>query len=139
MIYTVQNLTQTVDCDVLLSRAQKRKADLNHKRYSEESLTTKYGETSEEIETTLQVTIAEIAAETIIIDGLPESSVKAEHVYKKKNLEHKQMVLEHRLESYGVVALLEQEMDLGIIDQQIAEVEAFITAVKARKEELAAA
>jgi len=138
MIYSLQNLTQTVDCDVLLSRAQKRRADLNHKRYSEEHLSAKYGETSEEIEANLQVTMAEIAAETTIIETLPEGKTKESHVYKKKTLEHKQLVLEHRLESYGVVALLEQEMDLGLLDQQMEEVEAFIEAVKARKEELAA-
>lgn len=138
MIYSVQNLTQAVDCDVLLSRAQKRKADLNHKKYSEESLTAKYGETSEEIEASLQVAIAEIAAETTIIDGLPEGSVKAGHVYKRSQLQYKQLVLEHRLESYGVVAFLEQELDLGTLDQEIEEVDAFIVAVSARKEELAA-
>lgn len=138
MIYSLQNLTQTVDCDVLLSRAQRRRADLNHKRYSEEHLTERYGETSEEIEASLQVTIAEIAAETAIIANLPEGKVREAHIYKKKQLEYKQLVLEHRLESYGVVALLEQELELGTLDQEIEEVDAFIEAVTARRLELAA-
>ncbi|WP_293894994.1 hypothetical protein [Flavobacterium sp.] len=138
MIYSLQNLTQTVDCDVLLSRAQKRKADLNHKRYSEEGLTVKYGETSAEVEASLQVILAEIAAEKTIIVTLPDGPTKEEHIYKKKQLEYKQLVLEHRKESYGAVALLEQEMDLGILDQEIVEVSAFIDAVTTRKQELAA-
>lgn len=138
MNYSVQNLTQVVDCDVLLARALKRKADLNHKRYTEENLTARYGETSEEIEASLQIVIAEIAAETTIIAGLPEGTVKSGHIYKKKQLEYKQLVLEHRLESYGVVAYLEQELDLGTLDQQIEEVDAFIDLVTARKLELAA-
>lgn len=138
MIYSLQNLTQTVDCDVLLSRAQKRRADLNHKRYSEESLTARYGETSEEIEAALQVTIAEIAAQTIMIDGLPDGPVKAKYVYEREQKKFKKLVLEHRLESYGVLALIEQELDLGTLEQQIEEVDVFIAAVNARKLELAA-
>lgn len=138
MIYSLQNLTQAVDCDVLLSRAQKRKADLNHKKYSEEGVAIRYGETSVEVEATLQVLLSEIAAEATIIGNLPDGPTKEGHIYKKKQLEYKQLVLEHRKESYGVVALLEQEMDLGILDQEIEEVDAFIDAVTLRKQELAA-
>ena len=138
MNYSLQNLTQTVECDVLLSRAQKRRADLNHKKYSEESLTARYGETSAEIEASLEVVTAEIAAETTIIASMPDGTIKDAHIFKKKQVEYKQLVLEHRLESYGVVALLEQEMDVKLVDQQIEEVDAFIGAVTARKEELAA-
>ncbi len=138
MNYSLQNLTQVVQCDVLLSRAQKRRADLNHKKYSEENLTARYEETSLEIETSLQVILSEIEAETTIIASLPEGPTKEAHIYRKKQLEYKQLVLEHRLESYGVVALLEQEMDLGLLDQQIEEVDTFINAVTRRKEELAA-
>lgn len=138
MNYSLHNLTQTVDCDVLLSRAQKRKADLNHKRYSEEGLTTRYGETSLEVEASLRVILAEIAAEETIIVTLPDGPLKEAHIYKKKQLEYKQLVLEHRKESYGAVALLEQEMDLGILDQEIEEVNTFINAVTVRKQELAA-
>lgn len=138
MDYSLHNLTQLVECDVLLNRAQKRRADLNHKKYSEESLSARYGETSSEIEASLRVVIAEIAAETTIIDSMPEGPTRDAHIFRKKQLEYKQLVLEHRLESYGVVALLEQEMDVKLVDQQIEEVDAFIAAVSVRKEQLAA-
>ena len=138
MIYSVGNLTQTVDCDVLLSWAAKEKADLNHQRYSEERQASRYGDTSAEIEVSIQATIAEIAAEASAIDSLPAGPSQDERIFKKQQLEYKLLVLEHRKKSYGVVALLEQEMELGRVDQEIEEVDAFIAAVSARKEELAA-
>lgn len=59
MNYTVQNLTQVADCDVLLSWAQKEKADLTFRKLSVERLTDRYAETSVEVATQLQGVIAE--------------------------------------------------------------------------------
>jgi len=52
--------------------------------------------------------------------------------------ELKKAQLETRREAYGVIAQLEKEMDFALIQHQITEVEAFIEAVKTRKEQLAA-
>ncbi|MCF6131706.1 hypothetical protein [Flavobacterium wongokense] len=139
MMYSLQNVTQTVECDVLLSRAQQRRADLNHKRYSEDKLTTKYTETSTEIEAALVGVAAEIAGEANTIASLPDGPLKDTHIFQKKQLEYKQLVLEHRLQSYGVVAVLEQEIDVSLLDRQIEEVDTFIVAVNARRVELASA
>jgi len=133
MNYTVQNLTQVADCDVLLSWAQKEKADLTFRKLSVERLTDRYAETSVEEATQLQGVIAELAAVDSYIAILPDGPIKDEAVDKKTRLEYKKFLLEGRVESYGVVALLEKQMDLGRVEQEIAEVDAFVAAVEARK------
>jgi hypothetical protein len=133
MNYTVQNLTQVADCDVLLSLAQKEKADLTFRKLSVERLTDRYAETSVEVATQLQGVIAELAAVESYIAILPDGPIKDEAVDKKTRLEYKKFLLEGRVESYGVVALLEKQMDLGRVEQEIAEVDAFVAAVEARK------
>jgi len=133
MNYSVQNLTQVADCDVLLSWAQKEKADLTFRKLSVERLTDRYAETSVEVATQLQGVIAELAAVDSYIAILPDGPIKDEAVDKKTRLEYKKFLLEGRVESYGVVALLEKQMDLGRVEQEIAEVDAFVAAVEARK------
>lgn len=133
MNYTVENLTQVADCDVLLSWAQKEKADLTFRKLSVERLTDRYAETSVEVATQLQGVIAELAAVDSYIAILPDGPIKDEALDKKTRLEYKKFLLEGRVESYGVVALLEKQMDLGRVEQEIAEVDAFVAAVEARK------
>lgn len=133
MNYSVSNLTQVSDCDVLLSWAQREKADLAFKKLSAERLTSKYADTSVQLAAELQTLIAEISAIDLVIATLPEGPTKEENIDKKTRLEYKRFLLENRLESYGVVALLEKEMDLGMVEQELTEVDVFIAAVEARK------
>lgn len=138
MNYSVQNLTQVTDCDVLLSWAQKEKADLNFKKLSEERLTTKYAETALEVDAVLQGVIAELTAVDTIIAVLPEGPTKDDTINKKTRLEYKKFLLETRKESYGTVALLEKEMEVARVIQEIEEVDAFIAAINAKRTALAA-
>lgn len=138
MNYSVQNLTQVADCDVLLTWAQTEKAALDHKRYSEQYQSTRVAKTATEIAALLQAFTADIAQQETIIAGLPDGPVKQKRIYEKTKLEHKVFLLEHRKASYGVVAQLEQEMELGRVEQEIEEVNAFIAAVTTKRETLLA-
>ena len=138
MNYSVQNLTQVTDCDVLLTWAQKEKADLNFKKLSEERLTTKYAETALEVDAVLQGVVTELTAVDTIIAVLPEGPTKDDTINKKTRLEYKKFLLETRKESYGTVALLEKEMELARVIQEIEEVDAFISAINAKRTALAA-
>ncbi|MDI1318403.1 hypothetical protein [Flavobacterium sp.] len=133
MNYSVSNLTQVADCNALLAWAGKEKADLSFKKLSDERLTVRYAETSLELDAILQGVLAELAATETIIAVLPEGPTKEDAMNKKVRLEYKKFLLETRKESYGSVALLEKEMDLGRVNQEIAEVDAFIVAVEAQK------
>jgi hypothetical protein len=138
MNYSVENLTQVTDCDVLLTWAQREKADLNFKKLSEERLTTRYAETALEVDAVLQGVNTELTAVDTIIAVLPEGPTKEDAIDKKTRLEYKKFLLENRKESYGVVALLEKEMELARVIQEIEEVDVFITAVKGKRDALAA-
>ena len=130
---SVTNLTTIADCDVLLTMANKEKADLAFKKLSEERLVTNYSTTSVEIDAVLQGVIAEIAAVDSILAVLPNGPTKDSEENRKVRLEYKKFLLENRKESYGAVALLEKELDLERVNKQLDEVNLFIDAVTAHK------
>ena len=132
-MYSVTNLTTIADCDVLLTMANKEKADLAFKKLSEERLVTNYSTTSVEIDAVLQAVIAEIAAVDSILAVLPNGPTKDSEEKRKVRLEYKKFLLENRKESYGAVALLEKELDLERVNKQLDEVNLFIDAVTAHK------
>ena len=132
-MYSVTNLTTIADCDVLLTMANKEKADLTFKKLSEERLVTNYSTTSVEIDAVLQGVLAEISAVDTIIATLPEGATKENEEKRKVRLEYKKFLLENRKESYGAVALLEKELDLERVNKQLDEVNLFIDAVTAHK------
>lgn len=138
MNYSISNLTLVADCNSLLAWAAREKADLNYKKITIERVSQKYAETSVGLDAEIQGVIAEIAANDTIIAALPEGPTKEEALDKKVRLEYKKFVLENRKENYGTVALLQKESELGRIDQEIAEVDAFVAAVEARVLSLAA-
>ncbi|MFT3795354.1 hypothetical protein [Flavobacterium sp.] len=138
MTYSVQNLTLVADCNVLLSLAAKERADLDFKRLSEERMTVRFTQTSQEIDADLQGVIVEIAATETIISMLPDGPSKDEAIDKKTRLEYRKFTLENRKESYGTIALLEKEMDLSRTIREIEEVDGFIAVVSERRAALAA-
>ncbi len=133
MTYSVQHLTQVADCNVLLALAAKERADLDFKRISEERMTVKFTQTSQEIDAELQGVTVEIAATETIISMLPEGPAKEDAIDKRTRLEYRRFTLENRKENYGTIALLEKEMDLSRTVREIEEVDGFINAVDARK------
>ena len=139
MEYSVQNLTEVTDCDSLLTWAQNEKSDLDFKALSDTRLITKYSTTSIDIEATLQGVNAELAATVTIIATLPDGPSKTDAENRKFRLEYQKFLLENRKANYGYVALLQKELDLKRIQQEIAEVDVFITAVTDKRTELAAA
>ena len=132
-MYSVTNITTIADCNVLLTMANKEKADLTFKKLSEERLVTNYSTTSVEIDAVLQGVLAEISAVDTIITTLPEGATKENEEKRKVRLEYKKFLLENRKESYGAVALLEKELDLERVNKQLDEVNVFIDAITAHK------
>jgi len=138
MNYSISSLMQVADCDSLVAWAAREKADLNYKKITIERVAQKYAETSVGLDAEIQGVIAEIAATEIIIAALPEGPSRETAMDKKVTLEYRKFVLENRKENYGTVALLQKESELGRIDQELAEVDAFMAAVEARRLSLAA-
>ena len=129
MSYSISNITEVADCNVLLAWATKEKANLVFKKLSIERVTTKYAETSVEVEQELQSVLVEIQAVDTIIGVLPDGPTKEAEQDRKVKLEYKKFLLENRKESYGAVALLEREVVLARVNKEIIEVEDFITVI----------
>jgi hypothetical protein len=136
MSYSISKITSVADCDLLLAWAAKEKADLNFKKLSEERLTNNYSAASIEIDAELQAVITEIASTETVIATLPAGNSKEEAIKKKVKLEYKKFLLENRKESYGVVALLEKELDLSKVTLELNEIDSFTAAIATRKAEL---
>ena len=139
MNYSVSSLTQTVDCDVLVTWAGREKADLVFKKTAEERLIVKYAETSLEIDAILQGVLAELTAVNNTIALLPDGSVKDDQIKRQTKLEYKKFLLETRRETYGVIALLQKQSDVARVDDEIAQLDVFIAAVEAQRATIAGA
>jgi hypothetical protein len=137
MSYSIAKITSVADCDLLLAWAAKEKADLNFKKLSEERLTTNYSTTSIEIDAELQAITTEIASTETVIAALPAGNSKEDAIKKKVKLEYKKFLVENRKESYGVVALLEKELNLTKVTLELAEIDTFSAAISTRKAALA--
>ena len=138
MNYSIAFLTEVADCNALLSWATREKADLDYKKTGDERLTSRYAETSLEVEADLQSVVAELSGVETMIAVLPEGPARDEAVIRKTRLEYRKFTLETRKASFGTVALLEKENDLARVIQEIDEVTAFSEAVQARKAEIQA-
>lgn len=132
-MYSIEKLTQVSDCDAVLTWAQTEKENLELKKLNESKLTKNYSNTSLSIETELQSIITQMNTINTILPTLPEGSIKEENLKKLRKLDYRKFLLEDRRINYGVVALLEKELDVERITKEIAEIDAFITAVTQKK------
>lgn len=133
MAYSINGITQVADCDVLLTWAEKEKAELTFKKLSEDRMTTRFETSAVEVEAILEGVIAELSAIDIVIGILPEGPTKVEEIKRKVKLEYKKFLLENRKESYGAVALLQKELDVERVIKELDEVNDFIADITAHK------
>ena len=133
MSYSIKRITQVADCDVLLTWAAREKADLDFELLSEDRLTDKFETTSVEVEAILQGVLAELSALRVAVVMLSEGKGKREMSVRIKKLEHKQFLLENRKLTYGLLALLQKELDIQRIENEIKEVDTFVAELTAHK------
>lgn len=132
-MYSIEKLTQISDCDAVLTWAQTEKENLELKKLNESKLTRNYSNTSLSIETELQSVITQMNTINAILPTLPEGSIKEENLKKLRKLDYRKFLLEDRRINYGVVALLEKELDVERISKEIVEIDAFMTSITQKK------
>ncbi len=133
MNYTLMNLTQVNDCNVLLAWAAKEKADLAYQKTTDERFSVKYSETAQEVEAALLSVLAQLNAVDITIAALPDGPVKDDELDNKTRLEYRKFVLESRKEAYGTIALLQKQTEIARVDLEMTEMDNFIAAVQAHQ------
>jgi hypothetical protein len=132
MNYSFTLLTSKEDCNALLSIALKDKKQLVLRQANLESKKEHSSENAVGLETEMQSVTAEISSLEAIIAGLPEGENKKDLVVRKTKAEFKKFILSERKNNYGAIALLETEYDIGCVEKQIEETDAFITAINNR-------
>lgn len=137
MNYSVNKITSMADCDSLIEVANKEKDDLQYRKTTVTHQNANFASTAAEVEADLNSTNAQLTALNTVIAGLPNGTIKDANVTKQKRLELKAFLLNQKKENYGVIALLQNEMEQAAIDAQIAEVDAFVATVQAHKATLA--
>ena len=81
----------------------------------------------------MQGVLAELSAIDTVIALLPDGPTKVNELKRKVKLEYKKFLLEDRKESYGAVALLQKELDFERVNNELEEVDDFITVITAHK------
>lgn len=136
MNYSFTLLSSKEDCDTAIAIAKKNKNELEYRKITLDHKKQGAIDSAVEIETELQAVNAQIAAYETVIANLPEGDTKKENISKKTKAEHKRFLLTERKESYGVLSLLETEVDIGCVEKDIAEFDAYIAGLTERKNSL---
>jgi hypothetical protein len=71
-----------------------------------------------------------------LVAGLPEGEVKENNLSRKNKTEYRLFTLEEQSDKYCTLALLEKEMQISMIEKQLAEVVVFTQLVEAHKASL---
>ncbi len=133
MDYSIARLTSVADCDFLLSEATRTRGDLDNKKYTMTRKRQNTSETSTSIEGDIASLTAQITAYEAFVPTLPEGKAKQDIEVQIVNLKHKLFLLTNRRASYGLLASIQLEYDINVIEQTLADTDAFIAAVNAVK------
>lgn len=137
MIYPTEKLATIAECDALLTYANNEKKTLEYRKYILNYSQGNAAENADLVNISIQAAQTEMQGLETLIAGLPEGEAKEEYVRKRKRLENRLDDLGFKREDAGAGKLLTKMFELAQIDAQLAETEAFITAVTARKAALA--
>jgi hypothetical protein len=136
MSYSIQKLTTVAECDQANQMATERKND-----YLFDQTVTERAVGGQEKSTALTnagllSTIAEITGTEAAIAAMPDGEAKSDLQNKLRRLNDRKDNLNERLQKGGSPALLDTELDAGLIKAQLAEIDVFLAAVLTRKSEL---
>ena len=137
-MYTLSSLSTKADCDILITIANREKADLVYRKSGLDRQTANVTLTALEIEASMQAIEAELSALESILSTLPPGPTYDDNLVKKTKAEYRKFLLEQRRGNYGPIALVQKEYDVECINKVITETDAFIAALIVRKDELPA-
>jgi hypothetical protein len=138
MDYSIEKLQTVADCNSLQALVNKEKSDLEYKKLTLERGHTNYLERSTKIASDMALTNNEIAALNTILGTLPEGNAKDDARVKKTKAEYHLFTLNEQNDQYGVVPLLQKELEITLIEKQLVEMDGFYQAIEAKKGTLAA-
>jgi len=133
MQYVLERISTVQACHALLAGAQKKKQYLERRRRS-------LGESIDTFRKRLDQVNQEVAqvrsireAFTAAYESLPEGKYKVDMKIKVKRLELRQVMLEKKMGTCNVGALLVKELQYNHLNSQVLALENYITAVEQRR------
>jgi hypothetical protein len=136
MAYSVTRLTTKAECDDLLEKARAEKKSVAYRRDGFEIQQNNYRERSIDVQSELKSVQAQLGVLNTVIPALPEGDQKEEEITKLKKLEVRERQLKSLNEDFGVLALLEKELEVDRATKEEESIDAFIVAIEARKAQL---
>jgi hypothetical protein len=132
MAFSVNLLTTAAQCDALLATKQRERTGLvNRLNNLQFQLDNWDDATSAETELTATQTL--IAGLTPVVAALPEGDDKRRNQNQLNRYQTRANNLTSKVENYGVLALLEKELDRDTLTGDIATLDTFVAAVTARR------
>jgi hypothetical protein len=138
MAYSLSRLTSRAEADALLGFAQEDKDTLAFRLTTFERQLKNSQNKATDIEADLAQNQAEIIAADAAIAALPDGTAKEAARSRKRKLEGLRAVINERKFDFGIVALIDNELDMARVQKELEEVNAFIAQVTTRKAELPA-
>lgn len=133
MAFTLNLITVPQEADSLIKMANRDKRNLEHRKESFDLRNVNTAENAAENAGELSEANASLASVIALIATLPDGEKKEDEVTKKLDLELRIRRLTRSGSKTGAVATIEREYDADMIENQLDGIDAFITAVTARK------
>lgn len=136
-MYSLTLITGTELADRMIKQAQRMKRALAHRLESFDMRTENSVESSAEYDAEVAETTARLATATALIPTLPEGSeLKEDQITEKMEMELKLRKLTKAGNKLGSEAILVRELEMDLLERQIAGLDEFIGLVTTRKAEL---
>ncbi|MEN7551749.1 hypothetical protein AAG747_27785 [Rapidithrix thailandica] len=132
MNYSLNLLTSTSDCDVVITKTEEEVSNLEFKKLVLERKKKSYSQRLAKVQTELLETQAELDTISSLIGSL-EGQLKQQYESRKALLEVEKVRLEQRLVKLGPTALLVLEAEAELVQRQLDELNAFHSQVATHK------
>ena len=132
MAFSVNLLTTIAQCDGLLATKQRERTGLVNRLHNIQFQLDNWDDATSAA-TELTATQALIAGLTPVVTALPEGDDKRRNQNQLNRYQTRANNLTGKVENYGVLALLEKELDRDTLTGDIATLDTFVAAVTARR------
>jgi hypothetical protein len=138
MDYSLEKITTVAMCDTLLEVAEKDRESLERRRRNQQESIGNFDERTTEIGTELISVQARLETYTALFQALPEGKDKITADLEVKRMQTRKALLNKSVIGYNVFALLDKQVDYNHLVSQVANADAYIAAVQAKKTALGA-
>ena len=133
MVYALEKITTVAMCDVLLEVALKDRDALDRRRANLLASVSTFDVRTADIGTERISVQARLDTYTDLYEILPEGKDKINANLEIKRMEARKALLDKQVVGYNVFALLDKQVDYNHLESQVANADAYITAVRAKK------